>query len=151
MSRSVNRVELLGNVGSDPEFRTVGNGTPLAKVSLATNRRWKNREGERSERTEWHRLTFWGKLAEIVAKYVHKGERLYVEGRIEYSQSTDDQGVTRYWTDVIVHDMVMLGSSRGEGESHGSGQAGERRTPLDGPMPDHGHGSPFDPDDNLPF
>ena len=83
MSRSVNRIMLLGNVGSDPELRETGNGHPVAHLSLATNRTF-SRNGELQRRTDWHRLTFWGRAAETVSRYVRKGARMYVDGRVEY-------------------------------------------------------------------
>jgi single-strand DNA-binding protein len=108
MSRSVNRVTLLGNAGSDPELRETGNGTPVAHLSLATNRTWK-RDGEAQERTEWHRLTLWGKAAETATAYVRKGSRLYVEGRLEYG-SYEREGVSIPTVDIVVSDFVMLDS-----------------------------------------
>lgn len=147
MSRSLNKIMLIGNVGSDPEIRTTSTGTVVAKCSLATNRSYQDRSGQRQEQTEWHRLTFFGKLAEIVDQYVKKGDRLYCEGRIEYSQTQDDQGNTRYWTDIVVNDMVMLGSSGGgpdtAGGSRGSGQQGQDYSTPDTPL--------SEPDDDLPF
>lgn len=113
MSRSLNKVMLIGNVGSEPEIRMTPGGTKVAKVSLATNRTFTDRNGQQQERTDWHRLTFFGRLSDVVEQWVHKGDRLYVEGRIEYSQSTDDSGASRYWTDVIVTEMIMLGASTG--------------------------------------
>lgn len=113
MSRGVNRVILLGNVGNDPEIRATSSGARMAKVSLATNRTWTDRAGNKQEKAEWHRLTFWGKLVDVVEQYVKKGDRLYVEGRIEYSQ-TESDGVTRYWTDIQVQELVMLGSASGQ-------------------------------------
>ncbi len=115
MSRSLNKVLLIGNVGSDPEMRATPSGTQVAKVSIATNRSWKDASGESQEKTEWHRCTAFGRLAEIIEQYVKKGDRLYVEGRIEYSESESDDGQKRYWTDCIVSEMVMLGSSNGGG------------------------------------
>ena len=123
MRRSLNKVMLIGNVGSDPEVRATASGARVAKVSIATNRSFQDRTGQQQERTEWHRLTFFGRLADIVEQYVKKGDRLYAEGRIEYSQTQDDQGNTRYWTDIVVNEMVMLGSSMGEG---GGGFSGGR-------------------------
>lgn len=112
MSRSINKAILVGNVGADPEIRTTGSGTKVAKLSLATSRRYNDRSGGVREDTQWHRLTVWGRLADIVEQYIHKGDRLYVEGRIEYSQTEDDQGGTRYWTDIVVHELVILGGER---------------------------------------
>jgi single-strand DNA-binding protein len=115
MSRSVNRVMLLGNVGSPPEIRATSSGTRIAKLSLATNRSWTDKAGQKQEKTEWHRCTFFGRLVDVVEAYVTKGDRLYVEGRIEYSQ-TEADGVTRYWCDIVVNELVMLGSDGAKGE-----------------------------------
>ncbi len=148
MSRSLNKVMLIGNVGNDPEIRTTPSGARVAKVSLATNRSFQDRSGQQQERTEWHRLTFFGRLVDIVEQWVNKGHRLYVEGRIEYSQTQDDKGGTRYWTDIVVNEMVMLGSgSGGAGEGSvagGGGQAG-------GPPPGGAPPPISEPDDDLPF
>src|SRR5690606_13740613 len=103
--------------------------------------------GQRQEKTEWHRLTFWDRLADIVEQYVHKGDRLYVEGRIEYSQTEDDQGGTRDWTDIIVREMVLLGQGGGGGDF--DGDRGARSAPRRQPAPAP---TPFDDeDDDLPF
>ncbi len=150
MARSLNKVMLIGNVGSDPEIRMTPSGAKVAKLSLATNRSYQDRSGQQQERTDWHRLTFFGRLSDIVEQWVNKGDRLYVEGRIEYSQTQDDQGGTRYWTDIVVNEMVMLGSQPG-GPSDGgyrSGSSGGGSGPMGG-GPDT---SPIsEPDDDLPF
>lgn len=154
MSRSLNKVMLIGNVGSDPEVRTTGGGTKLAKVSLATNRTWNDRSGQRQEKTEWHRLTFWDKQADLVEQYVKKGDRLYVEGRIEYSTSEDDKGNQRYFTDIIVSDMLLMGGGPGGGGGGGGGgyEQSRRRQPAQGSPQSGGGPSPFDSDDDdLPF
>ena len=149
MARSLNKVMLIGNVGSDPEVASTPSGSRRAKVSLATNRRFQDRAGEQQERTEWHRLTFWGKLADIVEQYVSKGDRLYVEGRIEYSQTQDDQGGTRYWTDIAVQEMVMLGSGGGSDVGASPG----RPPPVQRPKQSSPSPAPSRPpeDDDLPF
>jgi single-strand DNA-binding protein len=149
MSRSLNKVMLIGNVGSDPEIRSTSAGARVGKLSLATNRQFQDRTGQSQERTEWHRLTFFGRLADIVEQYVKKGDRLYVEGRIEYSQTQDEQGGTRYWTDIVVNEMVMLGSSGGGGEFAG-GQGGSYGSES---APTGGASAPplTEPDDDLPF
>jgi len=147
MSRSLNKVMLIGNVGSEPEIRQTPSGAKVAKVSLATNRTYTDRSGQQQEKTEWHRLTFWDRLADIVEQYVHKGDRLYVEGRIEYSQTEDEQGNARYWTDIVVREMVMLGQG-------GSGAAGGPEAPVAarGRQPAAAPASPFAPEeDDLPF
>lgn len=149
MSRSLNKVMLIGNLGSDPEIRTTSSGTMVAKVSLATNRTFQDRTGQQQERTEWHRLTFFGKLAEIVEQYVTKGDRLYAEGRLEYSQTEDEKGGTRYWTDIVVTDMVMLGSAGPAPGGGFGGGAGAGRAPS--PSSASQEPPPSEPEDDLPF
>lgn len=150
MARSLNKVMLIGNVGSDPEVRMTPSGSKVAKLSLATNRSYQDRSGQQQERTDWHRLTFFARLADVVEQWVNKGDRIYVEGRIEYSQTQDDQGGTRYWTDIVANEMVMLGSGTG-----GSSEGGFRGGPPMG-NPDRPGGSQdsspiSEPDDDLPF
>lgn len=156
MSRSLNKVMLIGNVGAEPEVKTTAGGTRFAKVSLATSRTFPDRNGQQQEKTEWHRLTFWDRLADIVEKYVHKGDRLYIEGRLEYSQTEDDKGNQRYWTDVIVREMVMLGGAPGGGGGGGGGgfESGAQRTRQGAAGGGRAAAtpSPFDSDDDdLPF
>lgn len=146
MSRSLNKVMLIGNVGNDPEIRATSGGARVAKLSLATNRSWSGRDGQQQEKTEWHRLTFFGRLVDIVEQWVHKGDKLYVEGRLDYSQTQDDQGGTKYWTDIVVNEMVMLGGAGGQGGggfagggSSGSGSSGGGQPPA------------READDDLPF
>jgi single-strand DNA-binding protein len=145
MSRSLNKVMLIGNVGNDPEIRATSSGARVAKVSLATNRSWSDRSGQTQEKTEWHRLTFFGRLVDIVEQWVKKGDRLYVEGRIEYSQ-TEGEGGTKYWTDIVVNEMVMLGSTPGGGGGGGSRYSGSGYAGGDDAEP-----SLTEPDDDLPF
>lgn len=149
MARSLNKVMLIGNVGSDPEIRMTPSGAKVGKFSLATNRTYQDRTGQQQERTDWHRLTFFGRLTDIVEQWVKKGDRLYVEGRIEYSQTQDDQGGTRYWTDIVVNEMVMLGSGTG-GPGEGGGRSGSS---FGGPDSSGGadNSSISEPDDDLPF
>jgi single-strand DNA-binding protein len=151
MSRSLNKVMLIGNVGNEPEIKTTGGGTKIAKVSLATNRTYNDRSGQQQEKTEWHRLTFWDKMADLVEQYVKKGDRLYIEGRIEYSQTEDDKGNQRFWTDIVVREMVMLG---GAGGAAGGGGGGYDAAPRRRQTAQSGTSqpSPFDSDDDdLPF
>ena len=143
MSRSLNKVTLIGNVGNDPEIRMTASGAKVAKLSLATNRSWQDKAGQKQEKTEWHRLTFFGRLADIVEQWVQKGHRLWVEGRLEYSQTQDDQGGTRYWTDIVVGEMIMLGSGPGGGGAGPSGSGFQQ--PAAAPRPI------TEPDDDLPF
>lgn len=131
MSRSVNLVILVGNVGADPEIRSTGAGTKVASVSLATNRQRKDRFGAIQTFVEWHRLVLWDKLAEIAEDYIRKGDKLHIQGRIEYQTDKGQDGVTRYYTDIVVRELVMLGSAKGAPES----------APVPG----------ADDDDDLPF
>ena len=145
MSRSLNKVMLIGNVGNDPEIRATSGGARVAKLSIATNRSWSDRSGQQQEKTEWHRLTFFGRLVDIVEQWVKKGDRLYVEGRIEYSQTEGDGG-PKYWTDIVVNEMVMLGSSGGGGGGGGRRGGGSSEGAGGGPQPPSS-----EPDDDLPF
>ena len=116
MSRSLNKVTLLGNIGNDPEVRSTTGGNRVATFSLATSRTWNDAQGGKQERTEWHRCVVWNskhsKLADIVEEYVKKGDKLYVEGRVEYRQWQDKDGQTRYSTEINVHEVIMLGSAQ---------------------------------------
>lgn len=144
MARSLNKATLIGNVGGDPDVRTTANGNRVAKLSLATSRTFQDRAGQQQERTQWHRLTFFGRLVDVVEQWVKKGDRLYVEGRIEYSQTQDEQGNARYWTDVIVYEMIMLGSRGGvDGEPAAPRGGGHQAAPQSAPV--------AEPDDDLPF
>ncbi len=111
MSRSVNKLILVGNVGRDPEVQSTANGHKVAHFSLATSRRIP-RENGFDERTDWHRLTVWDRLAELTSEYIRKGDRLYIEGRIQYD-SYERDGVTIPTADVVVRELVMLGSASG--------------------------------------
>ena len=145
---------LIGNVGAEPEIRTTAGGKKVAKLSLATSRTYNDRSGQQQEKTEWHRLTAWERLAEIIEQYVHKGDRLYIEGSIEYSQTEDEGGKPRYWTDIVVREMVMLSGGSGAGGGGEFNRGGGARRPSAAPAPGPGGspGSPFDnDDDDLPF
>ncbi len=121
MARSLNKAMLIGNLGSDPEIRTTGNGTRVAQFSVATSRRWNDRSGQQQEKTEWHRIVVWDKLVDIVEKYVKKGDRLYVEGEIEYRSYEDKEGVTKYITEIRAREVVLLGGAGGGGGDFGGG------------------------------
>ncbi|MEX0619260.1 MAG: single-stranded DNA-binding protein [Pseudohongiellaceae bacterium] len=126
-SRGVNKVILVGNCGGDPETRYMPNGNAVANVTLATSDTWKDKtSGENVERTEWHRIVFFNRLAEIVGEYVRKGSKLYIEGRLQ-TRSWEQDGVKRYTTEVIANEMQMLdsrGSQGGQGQG-GQGQGGQ--------------------------
>lgn len=119
MSKSVNKVILVGNVGQDPDIRYTAAGKAVAKLSLATNERFKNRSGEWEERTEWHSVVAWQRLAEIVGEYVGKGSRVYIEGRLQTSRWEDRQsGETKYRTEIVAREIVLLGSKQGDNGEH---------------------------------
>jgi single-strand DNA-binding protein len=111
MAKSVNKVILVGNVGQDPEIKYTASGVPVAKVSLATNERFKDRNDQWQDRTEWHTVVAWQRLAEIVGEYVRKGSKLYIEGKLRTSSWEDKQtGARKFSTDVVARDIVLLGS-----------------------------------------
>ncbi len=112
---SVNKVILIGNLGKDPETRYMSNGEAVTNITLATTDTWKDKSGEKQEKTEWHRVTFYRKLAEIAGEYLKKGRSVYIEGRLETRKWTDKNGVERYTTDIIASDMKMLGNRSGSG------------------------------------
>ncbi len=132
MSRSLNKAILIGNVGSDPEIRSVGNGARVASFSLATGRTWNDASGAKQEKTEWHKCVVWnnkaGSLADVVEKYVKKGERVYVEGEIEYRQWQDKEGQTRYTTEIKVRELMLLGGRAGGGGGDDSEGGPPRRS-----------------------
>lgn len=121
---SVNKVILLGNLGRDPEVRYLPSGDPVANITIATSSRYKGKTGEMVEETEWHRVTFFGRLAEIASQYLKKGRPVYVEGRIKTRKYTDKDGVEKYATDIIASEMQLLGSREGMGEPAGEDESG---------------------------
>jgi len=115
---SVNKVTLLGHLGNDPDVRKLDNGNTVATFSLATNERWKDKQGDKHEHTEWHRVQCWGKTAELAGEYLSKGRQVYLEGKLK-TQSWDDKkhpGVKRYATDVVCSQLTFLGKSDGGGD-----------------------------------
>lgn len=126
MARGINKVILVGNIGNDPETKYTQGGMAVTKVSLATTSVRKDREGNTQERTEWHRVTFFGKLGEIAGEYLRKGSQVYVEGSLRYDKYTDREGIERYTTDILADEMQMLGSRGGEG-----GGDRQQRAPRD--------------------
>ncbi len=122
MARGVNKVILVGNLGNDPETKYTQGGMAVTKISLATTSVRKDKEGNTQERTEWHRVTFFGKLGEIAGEYLRKGSQVYVEGSIRYDKYTGQDGVEKYFTDIIADEMQMLG-----GRSEGGAAGGEQR------------------------
>ncbi|MCK9489001.1 MAG: single-stranded DNA-binding protein [Xanthomonadales bacterium] len=159
MARGINKVILVGNLGSDPEVRYAPSGTAVATISVATSEQWTDKQsGQKQERTEWHRVKFFGRLAEIAGEYLRKGRQVYIEGSLRTDKYTDKQGIERYSTDVIANEMQMLG---GMGEGGGGGGPRERSGPpqrQEGGADRGGKGqaqgqagSDFPNDDDIPF
>jgi single-strand DNA-binding protein len=150
MARGVNKVILIGNLGKDPEVRYMPSGGAVANVTLATSESWKDKQsGERQERTEWHNVVFYNRLAEIAGEYLRKGSKIYVEGRIQTRKWQDKTGADRYTTEIIAGEMQMLD---GRGEGSGSGGAPARRAPAAGREDATADvGSAPDFDDDIPF
>lgn len=123
MARSVNKATLIGNVGKDPEIKVASNGNAVATFSLATSDRTKDQTGTWTDRTEWHNLVAFQRLAEIVRDYVKKGSKLYVEGRIQTRSWDDKDNQKHYKTEIVINELVLL-SGRGDGESGGSSRSG---------------------------
>jgi single-strand DNA-binding protein len=126
----LNKVTLIGNLGSDPEVRATPGGGRVAQFSLATSRTWNDQSGVKQEKTEWHRCVAWNtkgaQLADVVERYVKKGEKLFVEGRVEYRQWTDKEGQTRYSTEINVRELILLGGRR-DGDEGEAGYSAPRR------------------------
>ena len=140
---SVNKVILVGNLGRDPELRYIQSGQPVANFTLATNDRWRDKEGNNQERTEWHRIVVWGKSAENCAQYLQKGRSVYVEGRLQTREWEDKDGNKRQTTDVVAQAVQFLG---GRGSTAG-GPAGDPDSFGPGP----GGGSSGPPPSDVPF
>ena len=166
MARSLNKAMLIGNVGQDPEIRTIPSGARVAQFSVATNRRWNDKNGQQQEKTEWHRIVAWERLVDIIERYVKKGDRIYVEGEIEYRQYQDKDGVTKYTTEIRAREVVLLGG-RSDGGGGGDWDRGGSRPAASGARSGSGGGGggggkggsdyddfqapPFEEDDDLPF
>jgi single-strand DNA-binding protein len=168
---SINKVILIGNLGRDPEVRYAPSGSAICNVSIATTRNWKNRDsGERQEETEWHRVVFYDKLAEIAGEYLKKGRSVYVEGRLKTRKWQDKEGKDNYTTEIIADQMQMLGGREGfgGGDSEGGGGGGYSRGGDEGgsgrserpaqrqapqrPAPQQKSSTGFDDmDDDIPF
>jgi single-strand DNA-binding protein len=151
---SVNKVILVGNLGRDPEMRYLPSGEAVANLAIATSRKYKNKAGEMVEETEWHRVTFFGKLAEIAGQYLKKGRSVYVEGRIKTDKYTGKDGVEKYSTQIVANEMQMLGSREGMGEPSGeeAGESGGYSRPAPRPAAAPKSGGGFDDmEDDIPF
>ena len=155
MSRSLNKVILIGNLGADPEVRSTANGSRVATISVATSRQWKNQSGERQEKTEWHRVVCWNNkgnaLADVVERYCKKGDKIYIEGEIEYRTWQDREGQTKYTTEIRARELILLGDrSGGSDDSYGSAKVGASAPKKDDSFDDFPDAADGE-DDDLPF
>jgi len=149
---SVNKAILVGNLGKDPELRYTPSGTAVCSFSLATTDRFKNKQGEQQERTEWHNIVVWAGLAEICGKYLTKGKQVYIEGRIQNRSYDDRDGNKRYITEIVANEMQMLSRAGDQGGGGGgSGSSGGRPTEPTGESSQGSQETPFNPDDDIPF
>lgn len=143
----VNKVIVIGRLGNDPEIKTVSGGNTVARLSVATSENWTDKTGQKQERTEWHRIVVWGKLAELCGKYLSKGRQVYVEGRLQTRSWEDQQGQKKYTTEIVASTVQFLGSggaSAGTGGAHSSNDS-------DTGTQDFGAEPNFDSADEIPF
>ncbi len=153
MAKSVNKVILIGNLGKDPELKHTSSGTAVATMTLATNERFKDKSGEWQDKTEWHNVVLWQRLAEVASEYLKKGRSVYVEGRLQTRSWEDKQGQKRYTTEIVASDLVLLGGGRGGDEGGSGGRNSSRGSDFDQSGP--GEFSPTRAteitDDDIPF
>jgi single-strand DNA-binding protein len=155
---SVNKVIIIGNLGRDPETRYMPDGGAITNISVATTETWKDKAGEKQEKTEWHRVAFFGKLAEIAGEYLKKGSQVYVEGRLQTRKWQDKDGADKYTTEIVANAMQMLGSRQGmggggggdRGEMSGEREGGAARAPAKATAKPAG-GKFDDLEDDIPF
>lgn len=153
MSRSLNKAQLIGNLGADPEIRSTTSGTQVATLSIATSRRWNDRQGQQQEKTEWHRVVCWDKLAEICERFLKRGDRVYVEGAIEYRQWDGQDGQKKYTTEIRARELIMLGGRDGGGEQSWSRSSSSSSSSNEAPSGDLSEFSneSLAGEDDLPF
>ena len=153
MARGVNKVILIGNLGADPETRAMPSGSSVANLRIATTESWRDKQsGEQQERTEWHRVALFGRLAEIAGEYLRKGSQVYIEGSLRTRKWQDKQGNERYTTEIVANDMQMLGGRGGAGGGGGGGPAPRESADYGAPAGGGGgSGEGTDFDDDIPF
>ncbi len=128
-SRGINKVIVVGNLGNDPEIRYMPNGNAVANLSIATSESWKDQQGQQQERTEWHRVTMYRRLAEVAGEYLKKGSQVFVEGKLQTRKWQDQQGNDRYTTEIIADNMQMLGGGRSDGQGSQQGAYQQNNRP----------------------
>jgi single-strand DNA-binding protein len=153
-NRGINKVILVGNLGADPEIRYTSGGTAVANLRLATTETYTDKSGERTEKTEWHRVVLWGKTAETASQYLTKGKQIFVEGRIQTREWQDKDGNKRFSTEIHASNMIMLGRGEGAGPGGPGPNSGRTRERTEGEVPEYAGMSEEmgqAPDDDLPF
>ena len=152
MARGVNKVILIGNLGRDPETRYTASGSAVTNITLATSETWRDKQtGEQQERTEWHRVVFFGKLGEIAGEYLRKGSKVYVEGSLRTRKWQGQDGQDRYTTEIVANEMQMLDSRGGSAPFEGGASSGGSRSPQPAAAPAAAPGAVDDFDDDIPF
>jgi len=146
----VNKVILVGHLGADPELRYTPSGQGVCELRVATSESWNDKNGQKQERTEWHRIVVWGKRAEICSKYLNKGRQVFVEGRLQTRSYDDKEGHKRYTTEIIANDVQFLGGGKGEGGARPGGAATDA-PPAHEDMGGFGGYNGGSPDDDIPF
>jgi len=136
---AVNKVILVGNLGKDPEVKFTKTGLAVASFSIATTEKWKTKDGESHKKTEWHRISAWGKLGEVCGEYLAKGKQVYIEGKLQTKEWEDKEGIQRQTTEIVASNMVMLGQGRGDDTASASSQEA------------HGDNNEDNEDDDIPF
>ena len=148
---SVNKVILVGNLGKDPEVRYTKSGQAVASFSLATSERWTGKDGNKEEKTEWHRIVAWGKLGEICGEYLSKGKQVYIEGRLKTREWEDNDGNKRQTTEIVANNMTMLGQGSGQSGEQSGGQGGGQSGSSGGSSSGGYSGGDEFEDDDIPF
>ncbi len=152
MARGVNKAILIGNLGNDPDMRYTAGGAAVANISIATAESWRDKEsGEQQERTEWHRVVFFGRLAEIVGEYLRKGSQVYVEGRIQTRKWQDKEGQDRYTTEIVGNELQMLGGKSGGSANYEPAQQPQQSAPAPQAAASPAPAPADDFDDDIPF
>lgn len=146
----INKVIIIGRLGADPEVKTISTGNTVTRLSIATSESWVDKDGQKQERTEWHRVVVWGKLAELCGKYLAKGRQAYVEGRLQTRSWEDQQGQKKYTTEIVANSVQFLGAA--QGASHdGGGYSQSSGSGSSNPFDDFGPEPSFNSSEEIPF
>jgi single-strand DNA-binding protein len=155
MARSLNHVQLIGNLGADPELRSLPSGTQICKLKIATSERYKDKNGEWQETTDWHSVVLWDRLAEIANQYLRKGRKVYIDGRIKYNSYDDKDGNKRYFTEINANNLILLDSKEPGENSYSQTGSSSGQDTYKSPNPEEhlapDTGSNFISDDDVPF